>query len=151
MTQQGAFWPLAGLMFATGIGIPIFAALNTGLAQQLGSPLVATWLTYLLGFVVMTAVLLVTGLPDASRFTFDRPYLYLGVAFLLLYILSITFAAPRIGIGNAVFFVLIGQLIAAALIDHFGWLGSIRFPITSQRLLGIAVMAFGVYLAKKSA
>jgi bacterial/archaeal transporter family-2 protein len=149
VTQHGPFWPLAALMLATGIGIPVFAALNTGLSQQLGSTVAATWITYLLGLILASGMLLVTGLPEMTRVTFDKPYLYLGVVFLLFYILSITFAAPRIGIGNAVFFVLLGQLIAAAAIDHFGWLGSLKFEITGRRVLGIAVMVLGVYLARK--
>ena len=68
---------------------------------------------------------------------------------MLAYVLSITWAAPRIGIGNAVFFVLLGQLIAAALIDHFGLWGAMVATLTPRRLVGIAVMAQGVYLARK--
>ena len=37
--------------------------------------------------------------------------------------MAITFAAPRIGLANAVFFVLLGQLLMAAAIDHFALLG----------------------------
>jgi transporter family-2 protein len=93
----------------------------------------------------------VTGLPELSRFTIDRPWVYFGGVFILFYALAITWAAPRIGVGNAVFFVLLGQLVAAAAIDHFGILGAIKIEITMRRMTGIAVMAFGVYLAKKSA
>lgn len=151
MPSHTSFWPLAALMFATGIGIPLFASINTGLSQQLGSTVAATWITYLLGLILTSAMLIVVGPPDLTRLTFDQPYLYVGVVFLLFYILSITFAAPRIGIGNAVFFVLLGQLAAAAAIDHYGWLGAIRSEITLRRVAGIVVMALGVYLAKKSA
>ena len=40
---------------------------------------------------------------------------------MVFYILSITTIAPKFGIGNAVFFVLIGQLASAAVIDHFAF------------------------------
>lgn len=149
MSQQGAFWPLAALMFAAGLGIPVLAALNSDLGRQLGSPIVATWVTFMVGLVLATGMLLATDLPVIERFTFERPQIYFGVVFMLFYILSITWAAPRIGLGNAIFFVLIGQLIAAAAIDHFGWLGAMRSPITAKRAAGIAVMALGVYLARK--
>jgi transporter family-2 protein len=68
---------------------------------------------------------------------------------MVFYIASITTIGPRIGIGNAIFFVLLGQLIAAAVIDHFGLFGAIKSALTFQRSIGIVVMAIGVYLAKK--
>lgn len=149
MSQQGAFWPLAALMFAAGLGIPVLAALNSDLGRQLGSPIVATWVTFMVGMVLATGILLATGLPVVERFTFERPQIYFGVVFMLFYILSITWAAPSIGLGNAIFFVLLGQIVAAAAIDHFGWLGAIQSALTPKRLLGIAVMALGLYLARK--
>lgn len=136
-------------MFATGVGIPIMAALNSQLGQQLASPVAATFVLFVVGVVLAGLVMAVAGMPDWSRLSFERPYLYLGAAFILFYALSITWAAPRIGIGNAVFFVLIGQLFAAATIDHFGLLGAIRFELTARRGVGLAVMALGVYLARK--
>ena len=149
MSQQGALWPLSALMFAAGLGIPVLAALNSDLGRQLGSPIVATWVTFMVGMVLATGILLATGLPEIERFTFERPQIYFGVVFMLFYILSITWAAPLIGLGNAIFFVLLGQIVAAAAIDHFGWLGTIQTALTPKRLLGIAVMALGLYLARK--
>ena len=148
---QSAFLPIAGLMFLTGIGIPIMAALNSGLGQQLGSPLAATFAMFVVVMIVCGAMLVVTGNTDLGRFTFERPWLYLGGLFVLFYALSVTWAAPKIGVGNAVFFVLLGQLVAAAVIDHFGLLGALKSEITLRRIAGVAVMAFGVYLAKKTA
>ena len=54
-----------------------------------------------------------------------------------------------IGLGNAIFFVLLGQIVAAAIIDHFGLLGAIQSAITPKRALGLVVMAVGLYLARK--
>lgn len=150
MPAQASFWPIAALMFATGVGIPIMATLNSGLGQQLGSPAAATFLLFGVGLFMAGVVLLVSGQPDWSRLSFERPWLYFGAAFILSYALSVTWAGPKIGIGNAVFFVLLGQLVAAAAIDHYGWLGALKSEITARRVAGIAVMALGVYLAKKT-
>ena len=105
----------------------------------------------MVGLVLSGGVLAVAGAPDWRGLTFERPWLYAGAAFILFYALSVTWAAPRIGVGNAVFFVLVGQLLTAALIDHFGLIGAPKFPLTGQRIAGIALMALGVYLAKRSA
>lgn len=150
-SQSGAFLPIAAMMFAAGIGIPIFAALNSALGQQLGGPLAATAATFGVGLVIALVLLALTGLPDRAFFTFERPWLWIGAVFMLFYATSVAFAAPRIGLGNAIFFVLLGQIVAAAAIDHFGGLGAIQTALTPKRLLGIAVMAFGLYLARRPA
>ena len=137
-------------MFLTGIGIPVLATWNAGLGQQLGSASGATALLFAVGAVLSLLVMLIAGgVPSAASFTLDRPYAYFAVVFMIFYILSITWAAPRIGLGNAIFFVLLGQIVAAAIIDHFGWWSTIKAELSGKRLLGIAVMALGVYLARK--
>ncbi len=148
-SSSPAFLPLAAMMFAAGLGIPVFAALNAGLGQQLGGPVAATAVTFAIGFVIATAMLVFTGFPAASTFTFERPWLWIGAVVMLFYATSVAYSAPRIGLGNAIFFVLLGQIVAAAIIDHFGLLGSIQSAITHKRALGLAVMAFGLYLARK--
>ncbi len=145
------FAALAFLMFLTGVGIPIMATLNGGLGTQLGSPVAACLILMGVAGVLAGSIMLVTGdTPPTAAFTFDRPILYTGGAFFLFYILSITWAGPKMGIGNAVFFVLLGQLVAAAAIDHFGLWGAIKSEITPRRIAGIALMAVGVYLARKT-
>jgi transporter family-2 protein len=66
-------------------------------------------------------------------------------------VLSITWAAPRMGVANAVFFVLVGQIIAAATIDQFGLFGALKSPLTGVRLFGIALMLVGVFFARRLA
>ena len=144
-----SFLPIAVMMFAAGLGIPVFAAFNSGLGQQLGSPVAATAVTFGIGLIIATALLLIVGFPPRTAFTFERPYIWAGAIFMLFYGISIAFAAPRIGVGNAVFFVLLGQLVAAAAIDHFALWGAMKATLTARRAAGIAVMALGVYLARK--
>lgn len=137
------------VMFLSGIGIPVMAAINAHLGRGLESPPAATTVLFGLGFVLASLVMLRSGVPTMAQFSSVPAAYYSGAVFVLFYVLAVTYFAPRIGVGNAVFFVLIGQLIAAAAIDHFGLLGAIRTPLTAQRALGIAVMAAGVWLAKK--
>lgn len=144
-----AFVPLAIMMFASGLGIPVLAALNAALGNQLGSPVAATLVLFGVGLVLCAMIAAVTGLPPRAAVTFEHPQYYFGAAFMLFYALAVTFAAPRIGVGNAIFFVLLGQLVAAAAIDHFGLWGAMKSAISAKRVLGIAVMALGVYLARK--
>jgi transporter family-2 protein len=67
----------------------------------------------------------------------------------VFYTFTITWVAPRFGVGNAVAFVLLGQLIAMTLIDQIGLLGSPQVSISLQRIVGLAFMALGVFLVVK--
>lgn len=140
---------ICAVMLLTGVGIPIMAAMNANLGQHVGGPVAATAILFGAGFILSALVLTVTGIPSFAQLGSGRPIYYLGAAFMVFYALAITFAAPRIGIGNAVFFVLLGQLVASATIDHFGLFGAITTAITPRRLIGIALMAAGVYMARK--
>ena len=108
------FPAIAMLMFATGIGIPVLATWSGGVGQALGSPAAATLVIFAVGLVLSGVVLAVAGVPAAPAFGRVPVYFYSAAALMVFYILSITWAGPRIGIGNAVFFVLLGQLVAAA-------------------------------------
>jgi transporter family-2 protein len=145
----GTFLAIALLMFLAGMGIPVMASLNASLGQHLASPAAASAILFAGGLVLTALITLATGMPPAKAITSVPPWLFTGAIFVVFYILSITWAAPRVGIANAVFFVLLGQLVAAAGIEHFGLLGAAQSAITLRRVVGIVVMAIGVYLAKR--
>ncbi len=136
------------IMLLAGIGIPVLAALNARLGTNIGSPAAAALILFLVATVCATAVTLITG-PSALRAVIGQPlHLFMAGVLIAFYVLSITFIAPTFGVGNAVFFVLLGQLISAALIDHFGLFGAQVQPLTAVRLGGILVMAGGVALTQ---
>ena len=140
------------MMFVVGVSIPLMAALNGGLGRQIESPYAATFILFCVGLVLSYALMMANGgFPALAKFRVIPPYVYLGAVVVVSYIASITWAGPRIGVGNAVFFVLLGQVVAAALVDHFGLLSAAQAAITPRRMMGIAVMALGVWLARKPA
>lgn len=147
--------PHALVMLAAGIGIPVLAALNAQLGSRLGSPALAAAILFVVAFLAAAAVALVvttvaTGTEPLSRALSQPRYLYLGGTFVAFYVLSVTWIAPSFGVGNAIFFVLLGQLISAAAIDHFGLLGARPAPISLTRGAGIVLMAAGVLLTQKA-
>ncbi len=145
--ESNSFVVYALIMLATGLGIPVMAALNGGLGVQLQNPALATTFLFIVGGLLSLVYLLVSGNFPAQFTTGIPGYYYLGGCFVIFYILSITWIAPKFGVGNAVAFVLLGQLISMALIDHFRLLGAPHHPITALRAAGIVVMAVGVFMA----
>jgi transporter family-2 protein len=150
MTSSTSNLLLSILMFATGVGIPIMAALNGRLGAQLGSPWAAAFLLFALGAVICGVVMAFAGLPQNGWFA-APPLYYAGAILVAFYVLSITYSAPRIGVANAVFFVLVGQIVAAGLIDQFGLFGALKSPLTGTRFFGIALMLVGTYFARRVA
>ena len=138
-------------MFLSGLGIPILAALNGVLGRELDHPVMATVVIFAVGLLVSLILLAIAGgLPTLGRFANVFPPYYFGAVFMVFYALAVTYFAPRIGVGNAVFFVLLGQLVAAAVIDHWGLFHAAQFSLTPRRILGVAVMTLGVWLAKRT-
>ncbi len=139
----------AAIMFASGIGIPVLAALNASLGARIGSPTAAAFTLFLVAFTITAIIAFASG-PGALKLVPAQPkYLLLGGVLIAYYVLSVTYIAPRFGIGNAVFCVLLGQLIAAGVIDHFGLFGARVTPLSFTRAAGIALMAAGLALTQR--
>lgn len=144
--QHGSY---ALIAFVAGLGVPVMAALNGVLGAKLGSPLVASAILVVVASVIVLALLAAIGLPEGGIRWPGPTVGFLAGVFGAQYIVSITMAAPKIGVGNAVFLVLLGQLISAGIIDHFGLFGAPVVPVSWKRVVGIVVMAVGVFLARK--
>lgn len=141
-------WAMAMVMLLAGIGIPIMAALNGTLGGRLESPVIAAVILFAVALTVGCLTMLATGAISVSTFAnTPSPMYFAGGLFVAFYVLSITWVAPRFGVGNAVFFVLLGQLVSTAAIDHFGLFGSTTYEFSLKRAAGIALMAAGVFLA----
>ena len=63
-----------------------------------------------------------------------------------LYVGSIVFTVRELGAGGLTAATISGQLAVAVAIDHFGWLGVARSPVTTAKVAGIALLALGTWL-----
>ena len=137
------------IMFMAGLGVPILATLNASLGSFIGSPVAAVTVLLGIAFASILLIFFITSPVSLSRLTEVPRHLFLAGLFMVFYILSITSIAPVFGVGNAIFFVLLGQLISAGLIDHFGVFGATISPLTLTRSLGIALMGLGVWVTQQ--
>lgn len=138
------------IMLLAGIGIPILAALNSQLGARIGAPVAASVVLFTVALLACVLVLVFSG--QASAFTAmpaQPKYLFAAGLFVAFYVLSITFVAPRFGVGNAIFCVLLGQMIAATLIDQFGLFGAAVHTVTVSRAAGLLAMVGGLALIQR--
>jgi bacterial/archaeal transporter family-2 protein len=139
---------LAGVMLAAGVGIPVLAALNAQLGTRIGSSVTAGVALFAVAFVAASGLMLMTGGAGRLSLLPGQPKgLFLAGLLVAFYVLSVTWAAPKLGLGTAILFVLMGQLLSSSVIDHFGFFGARLNPLSPQRTAGLAAMALGMVLA----
>lgn len=136
-----------------GVFIPIMAALSAAMGRTLGNPSLAALIVASGSFAMVLAYTLAAGSAQVSWAALAQvsPLQWaagFGIAF---YLLSITWVAPRFGVGNAVMLVVAAQIASSAVIDHFGLFGAPQKPVDWMRLSGLAIMVAGVVIAQLAA
>ena len=113
---------LGGLAVIVGALIPVQAATNAAMSRAIGSVAITSLALFAIGFVVVAAWAIVVREPLPSPETLRQVPVYgwLGGFIVASYVISITFLAPRLGVGNAIRLVVTGQIVAAVIIDHVG-------------------------------
>ena len=138
------------IMLLAGIGIPILAALNAQLGARIGAPVAASVVLFTVALLACVVVLLFSDQASALTAIPAQPkHLFAAGLFVAFYVLSVTFVAPRFGVGNAVFCVLLGQMISATLIDQFGLFGAAVQTVSVTRAVWLLAMVAGLALIQR--
>jgi transporter family-2 protein len=147
MVKMTKFLTLPFLIAAfSGICMAIQGSLNSILAQKT-SLLATTFVVHLLGSLFAIIVIIIKRIPVLSYNWFSVPWhLYLGGLLSILIISLVALSIPKIGVSNATTAIIIGQVGAAVLIDHFGLLGIERIPWSYWQFLGLGFFAVGAKL-----
>lgn len=135
------------IAFAAGSALAIQAAVNTQLAKTLHSqPLMATLVSFAIGTLVLLAITLFKS--DWMHFARNlaQPPLWKFAGGMLgaLFVFTTILLAPKLGITNMLFFIIIGQLLTASVIDNFGLINMPVRPISGSKIAGLTVMAAGL-------
>jgi transporter family-2 protein len=137
------------LVLAVSIGAAVAAQapLNSRLGHAVGG-LPATCIALAVSLLALLALTAVTGRLGGLADIRDAPAWALVGGGLIgaLYVGSIVWTVRALGAGGLTAATVAGQLGAALLIDHMGWFGVDRAPITAGKLAGVALLAAGTYL-----
>ena len=148
MPSQQALYVAIGLM--AGVAVPILASINATFGRAIGNVWWASMVLCIVALITIMGVSLATGsgAPRSSAFAGASWWHFTAGCFFTVYIVSITFVAPRIGLGNAIVLVIVAQVATAVVIDHFGLLGATVTPLDWKRTLGVLFLIAGVLLAR---
>jgi transporter family-2 protein len=135
------------LTAAAGGLIALQAPINSTLGRSVGT-FQAAFLSFAIGTVALTiiAALAKGGLAQvAEARTLAWQYL-IGGLLGAVYVTSVLVTVRSLGAGGVTAATIAGQLSLSVVVDHFGWLGVDRSPVTVLKVAGIVLLAAGVFL-----
>lgn len=134
--------------FLAACVIPCQAIVNGRLGQLLQNPLLAALVSFVVGTITLTVLVLIStpGLPEWPTQVSIPWYLLSGGLFGVIFVTVVLMLVPEIGTANLLAATVAGQLVMAMLIDHFAWLGVPRYPISPARVLGCLMLLGGLLL-----
>jgi bacterial/archaeal transporter family-2 protein len=123
------------------------APLNSQLGRTVGG-LQASVVALCVSFLALLALATITGGIGGVRRLGDAPWhVAIGGGLIgALYVGSIVWTVRALGATGLTAVTIAGQLALAVVIDHNGWLGVERSPITVAKVAGIALLALGTWL-----
>ncbi|WP_241654954.1 DMT family transporter [Sporolactobacillus shoreae] len=139
--------------FISGMTIPVQTSINSRLGLQVKSPYIASAISFLVGTLVLLLVSLLAEphlASDIGLLSSIPWWMLIGGGFLgVFYLTSNILLLPRLGSALTVVVTLLGQMIMALSIDHFGWFHVPVHELNGPRLIGIGLMLVGVFVIKK--
>lgn len=135
---------------AAGVCVTVQQVLNAGLRSQIQSLWWTGFTSYLVGTLVMLSIALpVDGVRSAAAMIRRVHGLtWTGGVFGAIFIATAILMVPRLGAATTLALLIVGQLSAAVIIDHFGLLGIAQHLLSPVRLVGIVLLIAGAILVR---
>jgi transporter family-2 protein len=130
-----------------GTLVAMQAPINSGLGKAVGS-LAAASVSFAIGLTVLVAITLVAGggFGELGAIGELKWHYLLGGVLGAAYVTTVLISVRTLGAGGVTAATIAGQLAMSVFIDRAGLLGLEERALTSQRLIGIALLAAGTFL-----
>jgi transporter family-2 protein len=136
--------------FIAGIVLPVQASINAQLKNYVGTPLLASTISFLVGLLALLIGTLIHGTWNLGKNLTAAPWwIWTGGLLGAFYVLATIILIPRLGAATTVACVLAGQVVVSIIIDHFGLFQVTINQISIPRLIGAVLIIVGVILVQK--
>ena len=135
------------IALAAGVALATQSAINTQLAKAMsGEAVIATFISFAVGTIVLFFIAWVkTDLWGNLSTVPSQPWWKLiGGILGAVVVFTTVLLAPKLGITAMLFFIIVGQLITATTIDHFGLIGMPIREVNIAKFIGLIIVAFGL-------
>ena len=135
------------IALAAGVALATQSAINTQLAKAMsGEAVIATFISFAVGTIVLFFI--AWGKTDLwgnlSAIPSQPWWKLIGGVLGAIVVFTTVLLAPKLGITAMLFFIIVGQLITAATIDHFGLIGMPIREVNITKFIGLIIVAFGL-------
>lgn len=134
-----------------GAVLPVQSGLNNKMASAVDSPTLAALISFLVGTFSLLIFAVASGerlgaLTDARNAPMTG---WMGGILGAFFVTAMIILLPRVGVALTISLVIAGQMIAAIVIDHFGFFDVPVREVSLLRLAGILLVLGGVVLIRK--
>lgn len=138
---------------AIGVGllVPLQASMNARLMRELGHPFLGGLVNFVIGFAALALTALALRVPFPDPKTIAVPWwAWLGGLCGASFVIVSAASIGKIEASLLVACLVLGNLGAALVFDHFGWMGLPVRPLNAERLLGAGLLIAGVIVLSRS-
>lgn len=144
-------WLSLGLIF--GFGPPLQTTINSLLGEQLNSNFMASLISFVVGFIILLIMTLIFNKSfyiKSNHNSYGKLRLihFIGGVFGVIFITVNIFLMPYLGAAVTTISGMLGQMIMALIIDHFGLLGTPKNQIDIRKTCGIIGIIIGIILLR---
>ena len=139
------------IVLLIGFLLAIQGSINTQLTTYLKHPIQGALISFFVGFLALLVLNFIfkTEIPNWGYLKTAPWYVFAGGLLGAIFVSSVIFFIPKIGVTTVLAASIAGQLIAASVIDHFGFFGLDQHPVSMGKIGGIVLLAFGIFLIQK--
>ena len=136
---------------AAGAFIAFQSPINAKLGSIIGGPLVAAFISFLIGTIFLGILLLVTRqFPDLSQLSKTQIWMFVGGLLGAGMVFTTLSVVPILGSALMVSLLVTGQMMSALYIDKTGFLLPQSYDISWERILGATLVVIGMILITRT-
>ncbi len=138
------------LAFFTGAGVAVQSVINARLGFLLGGSIWAAAAQFVVGLMLLLLAAAASRQPAPVNVNLGGApwWVWTGGAFGATFIVVTILLTSRIGATLTLASIIVGQLMAALVVDHYGLFGGTVVRLTPLRLTGVALLLVGVTLIR---
>ena len=138
-------WMVVLMVAAGGAMMAFQAPINAALRVHVGI-VESSLVSFSVGTLALILVVLLAGKGSLGAIRNVSWWHLLGGLIGAIFVTVTLVAAPRIGVTGTIIATLAGNMVAAVLIDRYGWVGIAPRPIDPMRVAGVLLMVVSVVL-----
>lgn len=138
------------LLIVAGALTAIQGPTNARLSVGLGSVVNAAFVSFVIGTMALGLLAVTLSVKPEGQAVRAIPWwAWIGGLYGCLFVTSIAWAVPRLGVATTMTLVVATQLAISVVLDHYGAFGATAQPVSLARIGGIVLIIGGVLLVRR--